>query len=197
MVITEHHASAAQDMADVEPSTPDSRRRPPTRKVIAAVAIALAAGAVVGVALTQERGSAQPDGFTEPPARSRDEWVRDLVDSRVVPAASLDDGSRIVGHVAVEQRTDGWIRELVESGLVPAATLSDGVEVVSPTLRRGGSGAGDVVRDLVERGVVPAATLGDGTEIVGPALQEARPSRDDVVRNLVERGVVPAASLDE
>jgi hypothetical protein len=193
MVITETATRTADDtIRDDEPAH-EVPRRSPFRKVVVTVAFAVTACIAVGVAVTQARG---PD-VSEPAARSRDDVVRELVDSGIVPAASLDDGSRIVGRALALQLRDDAVRELVASGLVPAATLSDGTGIVGSALGRRSSGSDDVVRELVASGAVPAATLSDGTEIVSPALQQHRWSRDDIVRDLVARGVVPAATLDD
>ena len=61
---------------------------------------------------------------------SQDEIVRDLVERRLVPAASLDDGSRIANSSGARTQ-DEIVRDLVERGLIPAAGLEDGSQVAT------------------------------------------------------------------
>jgi hypothetical protein len=172
MVITEGTASAAHDTIEAEAPTEDHPRRAPVRKVIATVAAVLAAGTLVGIALAQDRDSDPSDRIPELAPRSRDDVVRDHVERGFIPAATLDDGSRIVGDAVARPSGDDGIRVLVERGVVPAATLSDGTEIASPAVQQGAPTRDPFVRDLVERGLVPAASLSDGTQIESPRLDD-------------------------
>jgi membrane-associated protease RseP (regulator of RpoE activity) len=170
-----------------QPQRPNGRRA----KVIGAATLTVVGAAVLALAV----GSATPDARVRPSAtvepttgdagdavpiavdkriegsRSRDDTIRDLVERGLVPAATLDDGTRITtpGLQSIPSR-DNTIRDLVERGLVPAATLDDGTQIATPGLQPIPT-RDDVVRDLVERGLVPAATLDDGTRITTPGLR--------------------------
>jgi hypothetical protein len=89
--------------------------------------------AAAAVVLVLSKGATPPTLTPEPTRRSRDDIVRALVDHRLVPAATLDDGTRIAGggRDPAPRSRDEIVRDLVEGGLVPAATLDDGTRITS------------------------------------------------------------------
>jgi hypothetical protein len=107
----------------------------------------LVAGALAVVAVVESGNSTKSDPAPTPistpkvSSASRDDAVRVLVDSGVVPAASLDDGSQIGAPGASR---DDAVRVLVDSGVVPAASLDDGSQIGSPTTLRDSTANGHV-----------------------------------------------------
>ena len=188
MVITEEIIEAE---AEAEGTPSAAPRRTAKRLIVAGGAAILVAGIVGAIALVQDGGDATQPGVTAAPANpSSDAAVRSLVDRGVVPAASLDDGSQVVGRQLATPSRDEIVRDLVERGLVPAASLDNGSQTANSSTARSQD---EIVRELVERGFIPAATLEDGSQVTSG---QAR-SQDDVVRDLVARGLVPAATLDD
>ena len=188
MVITEEIRDEIVE-SDAAPSC--SPRRGATRRIVLAGAAILVAGVVAAIAVVQDGGdSTRPDVTAVPVNPSSDAAVRALVERGVVPAASLDDGSQVVGRQLATPSRDEIVRDLVERGLVPAASLDNGSQNDNSSTPRSQD---EIVRELVERGFIPAATLEDGSQVTSG---QAR-SQDDVVRDLVARGLVPAATLDD
>ncbi|HEX6657774.1 MAG TPA: hypothetical protein VF065_06820 [Ilumatobacter sp.] len=154
-----------EGIVETEAAQPPAPQRKKTRGIAVASAAILVAGIVAAVAVVQDGGDApQPDITAAPANPSSDAAVRSLVERGVVPAASLDDGSQVVGRRLATPSQDDVVRVLVERGLVPAASLDDGSQVANPSAARSQD---EIVRDLVERGLVPAATLADGSEVTG------------------------------
>ena len=79
-----------------------------------------------------ERAAPLPNQVQTP--RSGRNAVRSLVERGLVPAATLDDGTQIIGS-ALRPTRDDVVRSLVERGLVPAATLDDGTRITRSVLR--------------------------------------------------------------
>ena len=165
MVITEEVIEAEAE-AEAAPSAPSAApHRNAKRYIVAGGAAILVAGIVGAIALVQDGGdSSQPDVTALLANPSNDAAVRELVERGLVPAASLEDGSQVVGRQPAAPSQDEIVRDLVERGLVPAASLDDGSQVANQSTARTQD---EVVRDLVARGLVPAATLEDGSEVTG------------------------------
>ena len=128
MVMTEE---IREEIIEADAAQPPSPRRKRTLGIAAGAAI-LVAGIVAAVAVAQGGGdSSQPEITAAPASPSSDAFVRSLVESGAVPAASLDDGSQIAGKALdpTTQSQDEVVRNLVAQGFVPAASLDDGSQI--------------------------------------------------------------------
>ncbi len=129
MVITD-------ETIQVDRTTSNTPPRGPIRRLVGIGTVFVVVAAVAFFAVVETSGPTRSDQTPESAPRTRDDIVRDLVARGLVPAATLDDGTQVIGPaLASAPRThDDIVRDLVAHGLVPAATLDDGTQVIGPAL---------------------------------------------------------------